>query len=392
MHAADYQLRIVTRLADIDATMWDSLEHGIDNPFLRHAFLSGLEEHGCAQPWGWQPCHLTLWQGDQLQAAMPLYRKSNSYGELVFDWAWADAYQRAGLSYYPKLVSGVPYSPVTGPRLLCHADSDRSSAIHQLIAAALDLARDAGDSSLHILFPTQQEIDALATTPLLRRMGTQFHWHNHDYGDFSDFLATFSHEKRKKLKRERRRVADQGITVRIVDGTRAAEEDWLAFDRFYRSTFERKSGYATLTPAFFRHLAATMPTAIVLMLADYRGQAVAGALSLRSSTTLYGRHWGCDAEFDSLHFELCYYQGIDYCIHHQLARFEPGAQGEHKVARGFLPTATWSAHWLADHRFHHAIARYLAHEEEMVSDYQQEIAHHLPYKQNPIPPQPPQQI
>ena len=375
------QVKLIHHLDEISPNAWNALEGGIDNPFLRHEFLAGLERYDCVgEHWGWLPHHLALYDGERLIGAVPMYLKYNSYGELVFDWAWADAYQRAGLKYYPKLVVAVPYSPVTGPRLLIAADVDHAQVATTLISQALELAREMKVSSLHWLFPHATDMQLLEQQGLMRRTGTQFHWHNRDYRTFDDFLVTFSAQKRKKLKRERRRVAEQGIEIEVLDGHSASAEQWQIFHHFYRTTFDKRGGYPTLSEAFFRHLGQSMPESIVLMLAKYEGRYVAGALSLRSTDTLYGRHWGCEEDFHSLHFELCYYQGLDYCIAQGLQRFEPGAQGEHKVGRGFEPVPTWSAHWLANPTFSKAVADYLEHEQGAMLAYMQDLSEHLPYK------------
>lgn len=375
------QVKTIRQLDEIDAQAWNSLEGGIDNPFLRHEFLAGLERHDCVgETWGWLPHHLALFEGESLLGAVPMYLKYNSYGELVFDWSWAEAYQRAGMAYYPKLVVAVPYSPVTGPRLLLREDPRREQVADMLITRALELAREMGVSSLHWLFPHDADMQRLERHGMLRRTGTQFHWHNRGYADFDDYLATFNAQKRKKLKRERRRVAEQGIEIELLDGHRATPEHWRIFHQFYRGTFDKRGGYATLSEPFLRHLGETLAQNIVLVFARHEGRYVAGALSLRSSDTLYGRHWGCEEEFHSLHFELCYYQGLDYCIEHGLRRFEPGAQGEHKVGRGFEPVPTWSGHWLADARFAEAVGDYLANEQVAMERYMRELSDHLPFK------------
>ncbi len=377
-------IRYVTQLDELTPETWNDLSGGIDNPFMRHEFLAGLERHGCVgRKWGWHPRHLLL-EDDKggLLGAMPLYLKDNSYGEFVFDWSWADAYQRAGISYYPKLVSTTPYSPVTGPRLLVTTGAEQDAVERRLGEAALELAAAEEVSSLHILFTDDAQTRLLESLQMMRRTGTQFHWFNRGYSDFDDFLATFVSSKRKKLKRERRRVIEQGIEIEVLDGFSATHQHWHYFSRFYLATFDKHWGYATLNEPFFRHLGASMPGNIVLVMAKYRGDYVAAALSLRSSDTLYGRHWGCLEEFHSLHFELCYYQGIEYCINHGLSRFEPGAQGEHKVGRGFEPVPTWSTHWLANPQFASAVGAYLEHEDEAIRGYMDELRQHLPYKQN----------
>lgn len=374
--------RTIHQIDEIHAASWNGLEGGLRNPFLRHEFLSGLERHHCVgEKWGWHPRHLLLEDDEgKLLGALPLYLKDNSYGEFVFDWSWADAYQRAGLRYYPKLVGAIPYSPVSGPRLLVAAGLDRVRVKGQLAQAALAYARQEGVSSLHILFTNEEETALLASQQMMRRCGTQFHWFNRGYGCFDDYLTSFTSSKRKKLKRERRRVFEQGIEIEVLDGHQASAEQWHAFSRFYLATFEKHWGYATLNEGFFHHLGQTLPDSIVLVMAKHQGEYVAAALSLRSDDTLYGRHWGCQEAFHSLHFELCYYQGIDYCIANGLRRFEPGAQGEHKVGRGFEPMPTWSAHWLANPQFSAVVQEYLAHEQGAMQTYMDELRGHLPYK------------
>lgn len=375
------QVEVIESLSELNREAWNALAEPTGNPFLRYEFLAGLEQHGCVgQHWGWFPRHLIVREGSRLVGAAPLYLKTNSYGEFVFDWSWADAWERAGGRYYPKLVSGIPYTPVTGPRLLCAPDTDITAVRRILMDAGLDLAQALGVSSLHWLFPTGEETEALVGRGLLRRRGTQFHWHNRGYRDFDDFLDGFSAQKRKKLKRERRRVAEAGITVEVFDGHSADERHWAIFHRFYADTFDKHGGHATLTEAFFLHLARTLPASIVLVLARKDGDYVAGAFNLRGRDALYGRHWGCREDYHSLHFEACYYTGIDHCIREGLARFEPGAQGEHKVSRGFEPVATWSAHWLSDRGFADAVRRYLDNEDELMRDYMEELRGHLPFK------------
>ena len=377
------KIKYIQSMSEVLNTSWNGLEKGLHNPFLRHEFLLALEQNGCVgEKWGWHPRHLIIEDEGRLVAAMPLYVKDNSYGEFVFDWSWADAYQQAGLSYYPKLVSGIPYSPVTGSRLLVADGGDRAQIKRQLGLAALDYAREEGLSSLHILFTDEEDTAALESIQMMRRTGTQFHWFNRDYASFNDYLATFTSSKRKKLKRERRRVVEQDIEIEVLDGHQASIEQWQTFTRFYLATFDKHWGYATLTEGFFRQLGETLPDSVVLVMAKHQGEYVAAALSLRSNDTLYGRHWGCKEEFHSLHFELCYYQGIDYCIAHGLSRFEPGAQGEHKVGRGFEPVPTWSTHWLANPQFSDAVKNYLAHEHEAMQQYMDDLKGHLPYKRD----------
>jgi predicted N-acyltransferase len=376
------RLRIVERIADIDAAAWNALG-AAPYPFLRHEFLAALEDEDClGERYGWLPRHLSLWdEQDRLLGAAPLYLKFNSYGEFVFDWAWADAYERNGLKYYPKLVSASPYTPATGPKLLIHPDAP-DDARQLLMAAGLELARQMEVSSLHWLFTTPQETDALEGTGLMRRIGCQFHWQNRGYGDFDAFLATLTSAKRKNIRKERRRVTEAGVRFRLLDGNAASTDDWAIFHALYESTFHRRGGIPTLSLGFFQSIASTMPEGVLLVMAEHDDRAVAAAFCLVGDDTLYGRHWGCSEHFDMLHFEACYYQGLDYCIDRGLARFEPGAQGEHKVARGFLPSQTLSAHWLADPRFADAIARHLEHERAGMHEYIREMHGRSPYRTN----------
>jgi predicted N-acyltransferase len=374
------RLRIIEQIVDIDPAAWNALG-AASYPFLRHEFLSALETEDClGERFGWLPHHLTLWDPDaRLIGAAPLYLKFNSYGEFVFDWAWADAYQRNGLRYYPKLVSASPYTPATGPKLLVHPDAPADTR-RMLMAAGLELAQQMGVSSLHWLFTTPGETTELESLGLLPRIGCQFHWHNHGYADFDAFLATLTSAKRKNIRKERKRVTEAGIRFRLLDGKGASERDWANFHTLYESTFQRRGGIPTLSAGFFRSIAASMPEQVLLVMALHENRPVAAAFCLVGADTLYGRHWGCSEHFDKLHFEACYYQGLDLCIRQGLARFEPGAQGEHKIARGFLPTQTLSAHWLADEHFSKAIARHLSHERAGMYDYIQEMSDHSPYR------------
>jgi predicted N-acyltransferase len=373
-------LRIVERIDDIDAADWNALG-AASYPFLRHEFLAALETEDClGERFGWLPRHLTLLNSDRhLIGAAPLYLKFNSYGEFVFDWAWADTYERNGLRYYPKLVSASPYTPATGPKLLLHPDAPAGTG-RMLVAAGLELARQMGVSSLHWLFTTPEETTELESLGLLPRVGCQFHWHNHGYPDFDAFLTTLTSAKRKNIRKERKRVAEAGVGFRLLDGRAASEQDWAVFHALYESTFQRHGGIPTLSPGFFRSIAESMPEQVLLVMALHKKRPVAAAFCLVGPDTLYGRHWGCSEHFDKLHFEACYYQGLDYCIRQGLAHFEPGAQGEHKIARGFLPTPTLSAHWLADERFSEAIARHLRLERAGMQDYIQEMNDRSPYR------------
>jgi hypothetical protein len=373
------RLRIVEALHGVDPAQWDALAG--DSPFLAHAFLSGLEETACAcADSGWQPCHLTLWDGRTLRAAMPLYLKTHSYGEYVFDWSWAEAYQKHGLRYYPKLLCAVPFTPATGPRLL----APTAALQGRLLDAAFELARDAGASSLHVLFPPPEQAQLLESRGLMLRSTVQFHWENPGYDSFEAFLAAMNHDKRKKIRQERRKVSEAGIAFRWLDGRSATEADWDFFTWCYNRTYRQHYSTPYLNRAFFQHLARRMPHQVLLVLATRHDRPVACALNVHNSHTLYGRYWGA-AEFHSgLHFETCYYQAIEFCIARGLRCFEGGAQGEHKLARGLLPTRTVSAHWLAHPQFASAVESFLAREGRGVGAYLDELNEHSPFRQPPV--------
>ena len=375
------QFQILGSLSEVSAAEWNALVHP-DNPFARHEFLIAMERHkAVGKTFGWYPQYLLARDNNELVGAAPMYLKDNSYGELVFDWAWADAYQRSGVPYYPKLVVAIPYTPATGQRLLVHSKSDYQTVAQAMVHAATEHARQLQVSSLHWLFTSEQDTALFKNQPdYMLRLGCQFHWHNQDYQSFEDYLGHFSSSKRKKIKQERRRVKDQGISLEVLHGDEATEEQWNIYHNFYNSTFDRKYGYATFSRGFFLEIAETMPRNIVLVLAKHQDDYVAGAFNVRGSETLYGRHWGCSQAFHSLHFEACYYQGLEYCIDNGLQRFEPGAQGEHKIARGFLPARTWSAHWIADERFAVPIRQFVTHELDGMEHYIAELHEHSPFK------------
>lgn len=353
-----------------------------DTPFLRHEFLAALEHHGCVgEEFGWLPRHLALHDANgELVAATPCYLKFNSYGEFVFDWAWAGAYQRYGLRYYPKLVIASPYTPATGPRILVADGPGKNEYAAALIRGSLGVAEELGVSSLHWLFTTDAETESLERQGFLRRADCQFHWDNPGYEDFDHFLSTFSSAKRKQVRRERRRVAETGIRFRLLSGHEIGDNEWATFQRLYCSTFDKRGGIPTLSLGFFREIGRTLADNCLLVLAYHDGKIVAAAFDLVGTRSLYGRHWGCSADFHSLHFEACYYQGLEYCIGRGLSRFEPGAQGEHKISRGFLPTPTWSAHWIADSRMRNAIGQFLDRERKGIGDYLSEMRTHSPYR------------
>ena len=363
-------------LAEVSAADWDGLHDGA-NPFVAHAFLQGLEATGCLRPqWGWAPRHVTLWEGGQLVAAAPGYLKQNSHGEFVFDHAWAHAYARHGLDYFPKWLGAVPYSPVTGPRLLARDDTAR----RQLLEAIVEDARALGVSSAHVNFHASTE-DPAFDDGWLRRSDIQYHWHNAPgWTDFAAFLGDMDHRHRKNIRQERAKVARAGVGFRVLHGDEAGDADLAAMHRFYLETFTDYGNAPALTLDFLHHLARTMPRALVLVLAELEGEAIAGALCLRGRDTLYGRYWGASRQLPGLHFETCYYQGIEYCLREGLTRFEPGAQGEHKIARGFLPTPVRSRHWIADDRFRPAIAAWCREESEAVEAMAAALARRSPFR------------
>ncbi len=373
--------RLHRALSELPAADWDALHDG-RNPFVAHAFLDGLERTGCLRPdWGWTPCHLGLWEGDALVAAAPGYLKANSHGEFVFDHAWAQAYARHGLDYYPKWLCAVPYSPVTGPRLLARDDAAR----RRLPAAIAGFVQRSGLSSAHVNFHYAASEAAFAAEPedagWMLREDLQYHWRN-DAGwrDFEAFLGAMDHRHRKNIRQERRKVRDAGIVVRVVHGDEASDDDLAAMHGFYLATFADYGNSPALTLEFLRHLADAMPRQMVLMLAERDGRAIAGALCLRGGDTLYGRYWGASERHPGLHFETCYYQGIDYCLREGLRQFEPGAQGEHKIARGFLPVRVRSRHWIADPRFAQALHGWCAEERAAVEAQQQALLRHAPFR------------
>ena len=376
MNPPDRTIRVVSALSGLDAAAWDGLHDG-RNPFVAHAFLAGLERHGCVRAdWGWTPQHLTLWEGDELIAAAPGYLKTNSHGEFVFDHAWAHAYQRYGQDYFPKYLCAVPYSPVTGPRLL--ARDDRSK--RQLLAAMAHIADGKRLSSAHVNFHTETE-DAAFGDGWLPRIDVQYHWRN-DAGwrDFADFLGAMDHKHRKNIRQERAKSQRAGVEFRTVHGRDARDEDLAAMYGFYLQTFAEYGNSPALTLDFVQHLADAMPDSLVMFLADREGETIAGALCLRGGDTLYGRYWGAARTLPGLHFETCYYQGIDYCLREGLSVFEPGAQGEHKLARGFLPTIVRSRHWIADPDFAAALAPWCRDEAESVRSYAAALAAHSPFR------------
>ena len=381
LEEGNIEARLLHSLRSIGRDAWNAVA-GTHYPFLRHEFLLALEESGCTDAEsGWQPCHVTLYRAGKLIALMPLYLKSHSYGEYVFDWSWAEAWHRNGRSYYPKLLTAIPFTPATGPRL-CIADGENiQTTTAALLAAVQKLAEDQDLSSWHVLFPTPAEADQLEALGASTRTGSQFHWFNDDYATFDDFLGAFNSRKRKALKRERRRVAEQSIHLETREGRDIREADWDRFYHFYQMTYAKRSGHGGyLNRDFFLQVGSELPEHCVMVLAHLDGSPVAGSLCFRSDDTLFGRYWGCARELDCLHFEACYYQGIEYCIREGLRRFDPGAQGEHKIQRGFTPIQTLSSHWIADPAFARAIEDFTRRESRHTDAYIEQASDYLPFR------------
>ncbi|MFC5459101.1 GNAT family N-acetyltransferase [Massilia niabensis] len=375
----NYRTHIVSSLSEIGQPAWDGLLalQGDMNPFLSYAFLHALHESGSATPeTGWQPQYIALYDGAELVAALPLYVKDHSYGEYVFDWAWADAYQRHGLDYYPKLLAAVPFTPVAGPRLLARDAQARAALIEVLVATQ----QATKVSSTHILFPPEEHARQLREAGFMLRSGVQFHWLNAGYANFDEFLATLEQKKRKNIRAERRKVAQAGVTLRRVRGVDATDADWVLFNRCYRHTYAAHYSTPYLNLDFFRRIGATMPENILLVIAERAGRAIASSLVIHTADTLYGRYWGELEHVPCLHFEAAYYQPLEFCIEQGIKTFEGGAQGEHKMARGFLPTRTFSAHWLAHPSFADAIERFLEREAGGIDEYMSELNERTPFK------------
>ncbi|WP_058023036.1 GNAT family N-acetyltransferase [Pseudohongiella spirulinae] len=382
MTAIPVNVRLGLSMAQINASDWNGLMIG-GVPFLRHEFLAALEDSGSvSQQSGWQPAHLTVTQGERLIAAMPLYIKNNSYGEYVFDWSWADAYHRYGRHYYPKLLTAIPFTPSQSPRILLSEQTAMERIIPPMVNAIKDYLDEQGMSSWHMLFPEQPGLTDLLSLGLARRVGVQYHWLNHGYQSFDDFLATLSSRKRKNMKKERQSVVAQGVNFQHINAADATEKDWQTFYRFYQSTYEVRGQRGYLSKSFFEQIARTMPDNLFLIMARQHSDYVAGALFLKDTNTLYGRYWGCDQEFYNLHFETCYYQGIDYCIKHGLKKFDAGAQGEHKLRRGFEPLITQSFHWIADAGFRQAIMNFCQEEAAHIEQYKDHAEEYLPFKKS----------
>lgn len=381
-------LKIIENLADFDAADWDALAG--NDPFLSHAYLYALQESGCATAqFGWQAQFITLWGDGRLLAAIPLYRKMNSYGEHVFDFAWADAYHRNGLRYYPKLVCMVPFTPVTGKRLLVAACPEADELRALLLSSALQFARDAGVSSLHCLFPDEADTREMQAQGMMLRQDVQFHWQNsvpvqnRGYRDFDEFLAALSRDKRKRIKQERRKVKEAGIQLHCITGENATPDQWAFFASCYAHTRQMHHSPPALNADFFQRIGATLPGNTLLVIASREERPIASALNLFTEDVLYGRSWGAFEYHPGLHFEACYYQAIEFCIARNIRIFEGGAQGEHKLARGFLPVTTCSTHWLAHPQFARAVEDYLQQETGAISGYVDELNERSPFKRQP---------
>jgi len=389
----DYVIRIHASPLDIPADAWDALlaQQDAPSPFMQHAYLAALHTSGSATAdTGWTPQFVSLWRGDTLAAASALYIKDHSYGEYVFDWAWANAYGNHGLNYFPKATCAVPFTPVPGSRLLAIDTTARQA----LLQALVDLAKQCQLSSLHLLFTSPNDRAACEALGLMQRQTVQFHWDNTSpqgqcFDHFDAFLASLSQEKRKKIKQERRRVADASVTFRTSVGTTISSEDWDFFYKCYERTYLEHGNAPYLSPAFFQHMQHDMPHNWVLFVAEREGQPIASSLVAvqglgTSNAVAYGRYWGALERVDCLHFEACYYQPLNWCIANGVQRFEGGAQGEHKMARALMPVATYSAHWLAHPAFADAVERFLERESAGIDNYLDHLAERSPFKrQNP---------
>ncbi len=378
------RVRILRSIAEVDAADWNALAGG-EQPFIRHEFLLALEESGCAVPrTGWTARHLLLEDASRrCIGALPLYRKAHSRGEFVFDFSWANAYAQHGLEYYPKLLTAIPFTPVRGPRLLLGAGTGGHARGAALVGAAMDYARAERLSSWHVLFPSDASLVPLKGAGLIERRDCQFHWFNRDYESFDAFLSTFTAEKRKKAKRERRRVAEAGIEFDTRHGADMDNRTWRVVYEFYADTFYRHGHEPYLNLDFFKRIAAALPDRLMLKIARHGAAPIAVAIFFVGEDALFGRYWGAGGNYHSLHFETCYYQGIEYCIEHGLKRFEPGTQGEHKVPRGFVPTLLSSAHDIVEGRFCAAIRDFAGREARGVERYAAAVNEHVPYHRAP---------
>ena len=375
-------LEFISSIEHVVATEWDKLV-GNSSPFIKHTFLHALEQSGSVSAkTGWQPHHLLVYQKKQLVGILPLYIKGHSYGEYVFDFAWANAYQANGLEYYPKLVSAIPFTPATGQRL-CLSDEVSLQTQQTIYQTLIDYINRHKISTMHWLFTQNAESLSLHQAGFLQRKSVQFHWFNQDYQSFDDFLQRFSSRKRKNVKKERQRLAQSGLQIRKLLGTQLDQQALDTFYLCYQQTYLKRSGHqGYLNKAFFAQIFAQMQDQLLVIQAESAQGPIASALLFYDRNTLYGRYWGCLHEVDGLHFECCYYQGIEFCIEHQIACFNPGTQGEHKISRGFEPIYCYSNHWIADPAFRQAIDQFIQQENAHLADYKQETESLLPFKQN----------
>lgn len=369
------ELSTCDSLEKIPAESWNELA-GDSNPFIQHDFLLALEQHQCLHPYGWYPSYLLVKENNKLIGAAPAYIKTNSYGEFVFDWSWADAYQQAGKQYYPKLVIAIPFTPANGPRFLVHESADEQQIILKLTEFSRHVARELKLSSVHNLFLKQETTEQQKQAGFFQRIDCQYHWQNNNYENFDQFLSELKTKKRKNIRQERRKVSDSGIKIERLHGEELTAEQWTRLYDFYRVTFMKKSGSPTLTLEFFK----AIKHKILAIVAFNDDEMVAGAICIKGKDTLYGRHWGCFEDYDGLHFEVCYYQGIEYCIENKIKRFEPGAQGEHKISRGFLPVITWSSHWVEDDEFRRIIIAHCQRETDYMQMHYKEMCESSPFK------------
>ncbi|WP_325894882.1 GNAT family N-acetyltransferase [Grimontia sp. NTOU-MAR1] len=376
------ECRVVAHIEEFGEKAWDALLAD-DYPFLRYAFLNTFEtSKTISGKSGWYAQYIGVFRGDELIGAAPCYLKTHPYGEYVFDWSWAEAYEDAGLEYYPKVICAVPFTPASGPRLLVSQGEDDVEIRRYLMGAMHSLAEKLECSGIHILFPPKTLIEERHAGSFLERRAVQFHWFNRDYRTFDDFLNVLTSRKRKNIRKERKSIVDQGVSVEVVEGHEVTAEQLSRFYQFYERTYLKRSGHTGyLNQDFFEQLMMAIPDALILVFALVDGERVGGSLYFRSQDTLYGRYWGCLSEFENLHFELCYYQGIEYCIANQIARFDAGAQGEHKLLRGFEPAITYSLHHLRHQGFHQAIGDYLQREHGLIQGYYEDALAHLPFKQ-----------
>jgi len=369
------KIEVVASIGDVDAKQWDALANG--SPILSHAFLSALEKSGCVgKKTGWQPYPLLIWNDEVFTGAMPLYLKSHSYGEYVFDWSWAESYERNGIAYYPKLLSAIPFTPITGARLLS-ADTATQTLMLQTLT---ELVQRNKLSSAHVLFPDETSSTVLQQAGWIARSGVQFRWENESFADFEDFLSRLSHDKRKKIKQERKKIAAAGVICERIQGADITEQHWDFFYQCYQNTYREHSSTPYLTREFFSILSDTMPQNLLLIIAEHDDKPIAAAFNIIGQDALYGRYWGALQFVSGLHFELCYYQAQEFCIAQKIHYFEGGAQGEHKLARGFLPRPTRSFHHIAHPDFETAIRNFVGREAVGMEHYHSELEERAPFK------------